>query len=141
LYNLMLLVLGRIDKPDSITVVVAFVALAVYAGLYKYLGGAEAKVVEDCVLTSRNAHWQNKMNLVSGTVVAIGLSASMLGFIFMDELAAVVVGSILVAMGIKLIIEINDDLSAKLKHYFKPTVFGSILIAIALAAVSLAIRL
>ena len=141
LYNFMILVLGRVEQPDSITVVVAFVALAVYAGLYKYLGGANCKVAADCVLTSRNAHWQNKMNLASGIVVVIGLSGSMLGFIFMDELAAFVVGSILVAMGVKLIIEIKADLSAGLKQYFKPVVYGSILIAIALAAIALPIRL
>lgn len=141
LYNCMMLVLGKVDRPESITVVVAFAALAVYAGLYRYLGGADAKVIKGCVLTSRNAHWQNKMNLVSGSVVLIGLSASMFGFVFMDELAAVVVGSILVAMGVKLIIEIKDDLSAGLKQCLRLTVCGSILISIALAAISLAIRL
>jgi len=140
LYNSMILVLGKIEKPDSVTVVVAFVALAVYAGLYKYLGVADTKVVKDCMLTSRNTHWQNKMNLISGTVVVIGLSASMFGFIFMDELAAVVVGSILIAMGVKLIIETREYLSAAGKQHFKPVII-SILISIALAAISLAMRL
>ena len=140
-HNFMLLVLDRVEKPDSITVLVAFVVLAVYAGLYKYSGNSDNKVAKDCVLTSRNTHWQNKMNLVSGTVVLIGLTASMLGFIFMDELAAVVVGSILVAMGVKLIIETRQDLNTTAKQYFKPTVFGSIIISVVLAAISLSIQL
>ena len=139
-HNFMLLVLDRVEKPDSISVVVAFVVLAVYAGLYKYIGNSDNKAVEDCVLTNRNTHWQNKMNLVSGTVVVIGLIASMLGFIFMDELAAVVVGSILVAMGVKLIIETREGLSAAAKRYFKPVII-SILISVALAAISLLIQL
>ena len=140
-HNFMVLVLERIEKPDPITVLVAFVVLAVYAGLYKYSAGGDDKIEKDCVLTSKNTHWQNKMNLVSGTVVVIGLAASMLGFIFMDELAAVVVGSILAAMGVKLIIESKAGLSETAKRYFKPAVFSSILISIVLAVVSLSIQL
>jgi hypothetical protein len=140
-HNFMILALDRVEKPDSISVVVAFAVLAVYAGLYKYLGNSDNKVAEDCVLTSKNTHWQNKMNLVSGTVVAMGLTASMLGFIFMDELAAVVVGSILVAMGIRIIIETRQNLSTAARRYLKPTIFGSILISIVLAAISLLIQL
>ena len=91
-YNAMILLLGRLERPDPITVVISFVALAVYAGLYKYLENAHNKVVKNCVLTTRNANLQNKLNLVSGSVVVIGLIGSMFGFIFMDELAVVVVG-------------------------------------------------
>jgi len=140
-YNSAILVLGRVESPDSITVVVAFIALAVYAGLYKYLGGTDAKVAKYCVLTSRNAHWQNRMNLISGTVVVLGLSGSMLGWFSMDELAAVVVGSILVAMGIKLLSEISEDLDARVRQPSKLTVFSSILVSITLAVVCLLIRL
>jgi divalent metal cation (Fe/Co/Zn/Cd) transporter len=140
-HNFMLLVLDKVEKPDSISVVVASIVLAVYVGLYKYSGNGDNKAVKNCVLTSRNTRWQNKMNLVSGTVVVIGLTTSMLGFIFMDELAAVVVGSILVAMGIKLIIETREDLSIATRRYFKPVIISSILISIVLAAISLSIQL
>jgi divalent metal cation (Fe/Co/Zn/Cd) transporter len=140
-HNFMVLVLERIEKPDLITVFVAFIALAVYAWIYKYSAGKDNKVPKDCVLTSKNTHWQNKMNLVSGTVVVIGLTLSTSGFIFMDELAAVVVGSILVAMGVKLIIETRTGLSKTAKRHFKPVVFSSILISIVLSAISLSIQL
>jgi len=140
-HNFIILVLDKVEKPDYVSVVAAFVVLAVYAGLYKYSGSNDNKTAKNCVLTNRNTHWQNKMNLISGTVVLIGLTASMLGFIFMDELAAVVVGSILVAMGIKLIIETRQNLSIAAKKLFKPIVFGSIAISLLLAAISLAIQL
>jgi divalent metal cation (Fe/Co/Zn/Cd) transporter len=140
-HNFMILVLDRVEKPDSICVLVAFVALAVYTGLYKYSEDADNHDLEDCVLTRRNAHWQNKMNLFSGVTVVIGLVGTMFGFIFMDELAAVVVGSILVAMGVKLIIETREILSAATKRYFKPVIISSILISIALAAISLSAQL
>ena len=52
----------RLGETDSITVVISFVALAVYAGLYKYLENADNKVVKNCVLTTRNANLQNKLD-------------------------------------------------------------------------------
>jgi len=141
LHNFMLLVLDKVEKPDSISVVVASIVLAVYAGLYKYSKGDGNNDIKDCILTRNNSHWQNKMNLFSGFTVVLGLIGTMFGFIFMDELAAVVVGSIMVAMGVKLIIETRQNLSIAAKRYFKPTVFGSILISIILAAISLSFQL
>jgi len=141
LHNFMLLVLDKVEKPDSISVVVASIVLAVYAGLYKYSKGDGNNDIKDCILTRNNSHWQNKMNLFSGFTVVLGLIGTMFGFIFMDELAAVAVGSIMVAMGVKLIIETRQNLSIAAKRYFKPTVFGSILISIILAAISLSFQL
>ena len=141
LYNFMLIVLDKVEKPDPVAAVVAFIALAVYAGLYKYSGNSDNKAVENCVRTERNTHLQNKMNLVSGTVVVIGLLASMIGFYFMDELAAVVVGSIMVGMGVEFIKESMRFLSGAMKRYFKPVIISSILISVALSAISLSIRL
>jgi len=140
-HNFMLLVFDRVEKPDSISVVVAFVALAVYGGLYKYSDGADNHDIKDCIRTRQNTHWQNKMNLFSGVTVVLGLVGTMFGFIFMDEFAAIVVGSILIAMGIKLIIETRQKLSTAAKRLFKPVVFSSILISIVLAAISLSIQL
>jgi divalent metal cation (Fe/Co/Zn/Cd) transporter len=140
-HNFMILVLGRAEKPDSISVVVAFIALAVYAGLYHYSKGTVNDDKKECIRTRQNSHWQNKMNLVSGLAVVLGLIGTMFGLIFMDEFAAVVVGSILIAMGIKLIIETRQDLSSADKQFFKPLVCSSILISIILAAISLSIQL
>jgi divalent metal cation (Fe/Co/Zn/Cd) transporter len=141
LYNLMILVLGKVERPDAITVLVALIALAVYAGLYKYLRRRAPAPSEACVLTGRNADWQNEMNLLSGSVVLVGLAGSLLGFSAMDELAAVVVGSILVAMGAKLLVEIGEDVRIGLKVDPRVAVVSSIVVSIALAAISLAIRL
>jgi len=140
-HNFMLLVLDKVEKPDSISVVVAFIALVVYAGVYKYSKGTDNDDVKECMRTRQNSHWQNKMNLFSGVAVVLGLVGTMFGFIFMDEFAAVVVGSILIAMGVKLTVETRGELSTAAKRLFKPIVFGSILISIILAAISLSIQL
>ena len=140
-HNFMIIVLDRIEKPDPISVVVAFAALAVYAGLYKYSKGTDNDNIKECMRTRGNTHWQNKMNLFSGVTVVLGLVGTMFGFIFMDEFAAIVVGSILIAMGVRLIIETRGELSTAAKRYFKPVVFSSILISVVLAAISLSIQL
>jgi len=140
-HNFMIIVLDRVERPDPISVVVAFIALVVYGGLYKYSKGTDNDDVKECMRTRQNSHWQNKMNLFSGVTVVFGLTGTMFGFIFMDEFAAIVVGSILIAMGVKLIIETRRELSTAAKRLFKPIVFGSILISIILAAISLAIQL
>ncbi|MBN1803700.1 MAG: cation transporter [Sedimentisphaerales bacterium] len=140
-HNFMILALDRVERPDFISVVVALIALAAYGGLYKYSESTNNDDIKECIRTRQNSHWQNKMNLVSGTVVVIGLIASMSGFIFMDELAAVVVGGILVAMGIKLFIETREDLGIETRRYFKPVIISSVLISIVLAAISLSIQL
>ena len=123
-HNFMLLALNRVEKPDSISVVIAFVALAVYTGLYKHSKGDGNNDIKDCMRTRQNSHWQNRMNLFSGVTVVLGLVGTMFGFIFMDEFAAIVVGSILIAMGVKLIIETRLDLSTVAKRYFKQIVLS-----------------
>ena len=106
-----------------------------------FRSNAGNKVVKNCVVTTRNANLQNKLNLVSGSVVVIGLVGSMFGYIFMDELAAVIVGSIVVAIGVKWTIETRIELSPSIKRHFKTMIISSILVSVVLAAISLLIRL
>ncbi|MFC1677578.1 cation diffusion facilitator family transporter [Planctomycetota bacterium] len=138
-HNFMLLVLDRVEKPDSISVAVAFIALVIYVGVYKYSKGTDNDDIKECMRTRRNSHWQNKMNLFSGTAVVLGLIGTMFGFIFMDEFAAIIVGSILIAMGVKSIIETKQELSTAAKRSFKPIIFSSIAVSVILATISLSI--
>jgi divalent metal cation (Fe/Co/Zn/Cd) transporter len=140
-YNSTILLLGRSKRPEPITVVVAFVVLAVYAGLYKYIQSAENEAATPCVLTSRNTNWQNKLNMVSGSVVLIGLIASMLGFYFMDELAAIIVGGILVGLGAKWITETKEELGPAINRHSTSRIISCTLASVVLAAICLSIRL
>jgi len=140
-HNFMILVLDKAKRPDFITFIVAFISLVVYVGLYKYLEDTHSHKIEDCVFMSRNTYWQNKMNLFIAIVVAIGLTGAMLGFVFMDELAALVVGSMVVGMGLRLIMEAREDFNEATKRYFKFMIIGSILMAVVLITISLSIQL
>ena len=140
-HNFMILALDKVGKPDFITFIVAFISLVIYVGLYKYLEDTDNHNIEHCVLTSRNTHWQNKMNLFSGGVVVIGLTGAMLGFVFMDELAALVVGSMVIGMGLRLIMEASGNFNKATKRYFKFVIIGSILMAVVLTIISLSIQI
>jgi divalent metal cation (Fe/Co/Zn/Cd) transporter len=141
LHNFVILVLDKVETPGVITFIVAIVALAVYVWLYKHTGNNNDQEEGDCRIANRNVHWQNKINLYSGAVVVIGLAGVRLGFIFMDEVAAVVVGSIMGSMGIKLLLEVEEEIKKKGKQYFKFVIIGSIITAAILASISLSIQI
>ena len=140
-YNAMILLLGRLGTPEPITLVVALVVWVVYVALYKYLKRTDSNKVEPyCAMTNRNAKWQNNLNVISGAVVVIGLTGTMFGFVFMDELAAVVVGSILIALGIGWIAETRETVGGRIERYFKSIVVGSILVSLIITTISLSIQ-
>ena len=139
-YNAMVILLGRMAQPEPITLVVAVAVWAVYIGLYQYLKRTGNNAERHCVMTNRNADWQNNFNVISGAVVVIGLTGSMFGFIFMDELAAVVVGSILIALGIRWIVETKQMVGPWINRHFKLIIVGSILVSLVITAISLSIQ-
>ena len=141
LCHLVMLILNKVEKSGFITVIVASIVLLVYAGIYRYTVNTGSDAAQACPRTTRNALWQNKMNLVSGTVVLAGLIAAMFGFVFMDEIAAVLVGSILVGMGVKLIMEAACNFDPTMKKYSRPVIAGSILTSILLAGISVSLQL
>lgn len=138
-HNFMILVLDKAEKPDAISVIAAFITLAVYAGLYKYLEGEEKNGA--CILTTENTFWQNKINLISGLVVIIGLISTLFGFIFMDEFAAIVVGSIILSMGTKLVIQAMNHLSVATSKNFKYVAMGIVTISIIVSWITLSIQI
>jgi len=140
-YNFMVILLGKMGQPEPITLVVAVIVWAVYIGLYQYLKSTGNKTESNCVMTNRNADWQNNFNVISGAVVVIGLIGAMFGFTFMDELAAVVVGSILIGLGIKWIAETKQIVSPWIKQHFKSIIVTSISTSWVITAITLFIQL
>jgi len=141
-YNAMVILLGRMGRPEPITLVVAVVVWVVYIGLNEYLKrSGKDKVETNCAMTNRNADWQNNFNVISGAVVVIGLTGSMFGFIFMDELAAVVVGSILIALGIRWIAETKKMVGPWIKQHSRSIIVASVLASWVITAISLSIQL
>lgn len=140
-HNLIILILDRVEKPDFITFIVSLISLSFYAWLYRYVENIDNHRTKDCVFASRNTHWQNMINLFSAGVVAIGLTGAILGFAFLDELAALVVGSMILGMGLSWIMKARKNFNEAEKRYFKLVIIGSILMAVVLTIISLSIQL
>ncbi|MEA1967456.1 MAG: cation transporter [Thermodesulfobacteriota bacterium] len=140
-YNTMVILLGRMGQPEPITLVVAVVVWVIYLGLYLYLERNGNKTEPHCAMTNRNSDWQNKFNVISGAAVVIGLTGSMFGFIFMDELAAVVVGSILTAIGIRWIAETKTMVGPWIKHHYNSIIAASVSASWVITAILLSIQL
>lgn len=109
--NSIILVSGDTTPPEFIALVVAFIALGVYVWVYKHfrenMGENNKKY---CQITTRQCYLINKMNVFTGITVIVGLIGAEIGFIAMDSLAGVVVGSVMIAIGIRFLQERNKYL-------------------------------
>jgi len=99
--NSIILVSGDTTPPGFITLVVAFIALGVYIGVYEYyrknMGENNNKY---CRITDKQCYLLNKMNLITGTIVIAGLIGAEIGFTAMDSLAGVAVGAVMISLGL-----------------------------------------
>jgi divalent metal cation (Fe/Co/Zn/Cd) transporter len=127
------IILLKFEKPEPITLAVAIIALVFYLSVYFYSRRARYQAKEYCRRITENSHWQNEMNLVVGSVVVAGLVGAHLGYDYLDEAAAVLVGTILFAMGIKQLALARADMQDRIGKYFKAAIVGAFAISITLS--------
>lgn len=103
----------RLQHPEQIqqvhpsTLWVALLTLFAKEGLFRYLM-AVAKRVRSQLLAA-NA-WHSRSDAASSLVVLAGIGGNLLGFTFLDLVAAAVVGMMIARMGIKLALEALAEL-------------------------------
>lgn len=103
----------RLQEPQNlqtvhpVTLWVALLTLAAKAGLYHYLM-AVAKRVRSQLLAA-NA-WHSRSDAASSLVVLAGIGGNLLGFTFLDLIAAAVVGVMIARMGAKLALDAMAEL-------------------------------
>ncbi len=85
--------------PEAITLVFACLAVVAKESLYRYTLRAARKTHSS--LLESNA-WHHRSDALSSIVVAIGISAQLLGIAHMDALAAIVVACMICLMGYRL---------------------------------------
>ncbi len=86
-------------RPELITLWIAIAAIVVNEGLFRYTLRA-AKNTQSPLLTA-NA-WHSRSDAATSVVVVLGIGGALLGFHYLDALAAIVVGIFIIKMGIKL---------------------------------------
>jgi len=86
-------------NPQAITILFALLAIVAKESLYHYTIRA-ARICHSSLLES-NA-WHHRSDALSSIVVVAGISTQLLGIPYMDALAAIVVGMMILAMGFRL---------------------------------------
>lgn len=103
----------RLQHPELIQPVhplalwIAFIALAAKEGMFRYML-AVAKRVRSQMLVA-NA-WHARSDAASSLVVIVGISGNLMGYTFLDLVAAAVVGVIIARMGAKYALEAMAEL-------------------------------
>ncbi|TAN74086.1 MAG: cation transporter [Gallionella sp.] len=103
----------RLQRPDALQAVnplalaIAIVALVAKEGMFRYML-AVAKRVRSQMLVA-NA-WHARSDAASSLVVIVGVAGNLLGYTFLDLLAAAVVGVMIAHMGGKLALEAMAEL-------------------------------
>lgn len=100
----------HLEKPDWFTAVVAFVSIIANEGLYYYtLRGA--KKVDSDMLRANAMH--ARADSLSSLIVLIGIIGSLLGWTFLDAIAAIIVSLFIIKMGVswswKALAELSDE--------------------------------
>lgn len=98
---------ANLQPVHPATLWVALLTLLAKEGLYHYLM-AVAKRVRSQMLAA-NA-WHSRSDAASSLVVLVGIGGNLMGFVFLDLIAAAVVGMMIARMGIKLAMEALAEL-------------------------------
>ena len=98
---------GELHAVNPVALGVAFIALIAKESMFRYML-AVAKRVRSQMLVA-NA-WHARSDAASSLVVVVGIAGNLLGFTFLDLVAAAVVGVMIAHMGGKLAIEAMAEL-------------------------------
>ncbi len=85
-----------LEKPDFFTLIIAFISVVANEIIFRITLTVAKKIKSE--LLRANA-WHSRSDAASSFIVLIGVAASLLGFTFLDEVAAIAVGGMIVHMG------------------------------------------
>ncbi|ALA23643.1 cobalt transporter [Piscirickettsia salmonis] len=90
------LVQGSDARPDSYTLIIAVISIVVNEGLFRYTLKVADQINSD--LLRANA-WHSRGDSLSSLIVLIGIIGSLLGWSFLDAVAAIIVALMIIKMG------------------------------------------
>jgi cation diffusion facilitator family transporter len=103
----------RLQHPEALRAVsppalaIAFLALVAKEGLFRYMLAVAKKVRSQMLVANA---WHARSDAASSLVVIVGVAGNMLGYTFLDLVAAAVVGVMIAHMGGKLALEAMAEL-------------------------------
>lgn len=96
LHGLVLLTTTSPVKPDDYVLIVAFISVVFNEGLYRYTHRIAKNTKSDLLMANA---WHHRSDAASSLVVLIGVAGALLGFYWLDPLAALIVGVSIIHMG------------------------------------------
>ncbi|MBI3901623.1 MAG: cation transporter [Nitrosomonadales bacterium] len=123
----------RLQHPELVqpvhplTLWIAFVALAAKEGMFRYMLAVARRVRSQMLVANA---WHARSDAASSLVVVVGIAGNLLGYTFLDLIAAAVVGVMIAHMGGKLALEalaelIDTGLSAEEVEAIRATLLAT----------------
>ncbi len=103
----------RLQHPENVQVVhpftlfIAAIALAAKEGMFRYMLAVAQRVRSQMLIANA---WHARSDAASSLVVIVGIVGNLLGYAFLDLVAAGVVGVMIAHMGIKFALEALEEL-------------------------------
>ncbi len=103
----------RLQHPEQVqtvhpfTIGIALFALLAKEGLFRYLRAVAQRVRSQMLLANA---WHSRSDAASSLVVMVGIGGNLLGYTFLDLVAAAVVGGMIAHMGVKFAIAALSEL-------------------------------
>lgn len=99
--------LGNMPQVTSLALWTAGLALIAKEGLFRYMLYVGEKLRSPLLIANA---WHARSDAASSLVVAVGIAANMMGFIYADAIAAILVGFMIVRMGLVFMWEAFQEL-------------------------------
>lgn len=89
----------HVQAVNPLTIWVALLALAAKEGLYRYILAVALRVRSQLLVANA---WHSRSDAASSLVVMVGIGGNLLGYTFLDLVAAAAVGGMIAHMGVKI---------------------------------------
>jgi len=112
--NIMHISEKQTELPAASAVWAAIASIAIKEGLFQYKINIGKKINSSSIVTDA---WHHRSDALSSLIVLIGIIGSKIGgqnYAFLDHLAALIVGLIILGIGIKLFIKTSSELMDKM---------------------------
>ena len=97
-------------KPDYYTIVIAIISVLANEILFRYTARVGKKINSPLIIANA---WHHRSDALSSFVVCCGIAGALLGYIFLDAIAAIIVAIFIIKMGAsfawKAVVELSDE--------------------------------
>ncbi len=118
---------AQVQTVHPLTIWIALIALAAKEGMFRYMLGVAKRVRSQMLIANA---WHARSDAASSLVVVVGIGGNLMGYTFLDLVAAAVVGVMIAHMGVKFALEalaelIDTGLSAEEVEAIRATLLAT----------------